>query len=86
MDAMRPHGAPGEIERVADHNVMAGVFADMGAGNDWPELRARLLAIEFFSLGTPIRFGQPSGMAYRALEPMDDSTGRRRGHFGQSAG
>ncbi|WP_299820596.1 NAD(P)H-dependent oxidoreductase [uncultured Jannaschia sp.] len=71
LGAMRPHGITGETERVADHNVMVGVLSDMGAGDDWPKLRARLLAADIFILGTPIWLGQPSSMARRVLERMD---------------
>lgn len=71
LAAMRPHGITGEIERVADHNVKAGVLSDMGTGDDWPKLRARVLAADIFILGTPIWLGHPSSIARRVLERMD---------------
>lgn len=71
LTAMRPHGITGEIERVADYNVKAGVLSDMGAGDDWPRLRARVMAADIFILGTPIWLGHPSSVARRVLERMD---------------
>ena len=71
LAAMRPHGVTGEIERVADFNVKAGVYSDMGAGDHWPELRAGVMAADIFILGTPIWLGHPSSIARRVLERMD---------------
>lgn len=71
LTAMRPHGITGETERVADYNVKPGVLSDMGAGDDWPKLRARVLAADIFVLGTPIWLGQPSSVARRILERID---------------
>lgn len=71
LAAMRSHGIAGEIERVADYDVKAGVLSDMGAGDDWPALRARVLAADIFILGTPIWLGHPSSIARRVLERMD---------------
>ena len=71
LAAMRPHGVSGDVERVADHNVKAGVLSDMGEGDDWPKLRARVLAADIFILGTPIWLGHPSSIARRVLERMD---------------
>ncbi len=71
LAAMRPHGVTGETERVADFNVKAGVYSDMGSGDHWPELRAGVLAADIFILGTPIWLGHPSSIARRVLERMD---------------
>ncbi len=71
LDAMRPHGVEGQIERVADHDVRPGVLSDMGAGDDWPALRERILAADIFILGTPIWLGHPSSVARRVLERLD---------------
>jgi len=71
LAAMRPHGITGEVERVVDHDVKPGVQSDMGAGDDWPKLRERVLAADIFILGTPIWLGHPSSIARRVLERMD---------------
>ena len=69
--AMRPHGITGETVRVADHDVKPGVLSDMGPGDAWPALRAKVLAADIFVLGTPIWLGQPSSIARRVLERLD---------------
>ena len=71
LAVMRSHGITGEVERAADHHIKPGVMSDMGPGDDWPQLRARILAADIFILGTPIWLGQPSSVAKRVLERMD---------------
>jgi multimeric flavodoxin WrbA len=57
--------------RVADFNVKPGVTSDEGEGDEWPELRRRILAADILILGTPIWMGQPSSIAKRVVERMD---------------
>ena len=57
--------------RVADYNVKPGVTSDEGEGDDWPELRRRILAADILIFGTPIWMGQPSSIAKRVTERMD---------------
>lgn len=57
--------------RVADFNVKPGVTSDEGEGDDWPELRRRILAADILIFGTPIWLGQPSSIAKRVTERMD---------------
>jgi len=60
-----------ETIRIADHNVLPGVKSDEGAGDDWPDIRRRILAADILIFGTPIWMGQPSSIAKRVLERMD---------------
>ena len=76
LAAMEPYGVHGEIVRVADHNIKPGVRSDEGPGDDWPDLRKRILAADIFILGMPIWLGQPSSIAKRVLERMDASSRR----------
>lgn len=71
LSAMRPYGVSGEVVRGADFDIKPGVLSDEGAGDEWPELRKRILAADIFILGTPIWLGQPSSVAKRVLERMD---------------
>jgi multimeric flavodoxin WrbA len=71
LSAMRPHRITGEVARVADYDVKPGVLSNMGEGDEWPKLRARILAADIFILGTPIWLGHPSSMARRVLERLD---------------
>jgi multimeric flavodoxin WrbA len=71
LTALRRHKVEGEIVRVADLNIKAGVTSDEGLGDEWPALRKRVLAADILIMGTPIWLGQPSSVAKRALERMD---------------
>jgi multimeric flavodoxin WrbA len=54
--------------RVADLDVLPGVSSDEGPGDDWPDLRRRILDADILVFGTPIWLGQPSSVAKRVLE------------------
>jgi multimeric flavodoxin WrbA len=60
-----------ETIRLADHDAKPGVESDMGEGDAWPGIRARILAADILIFGTPIWLGQTSSVAKRALERMD---------------
>ncbi|MDB5726083.1 MAG: NADPH-dependent reductase [Novosphingobium sp.] len=57
--------------RVADHNVKPGVTSDEGEGDDWPDMRRRILDHDILIFGTPVWMGQMSSVAKRVLERMD---------------
>lgn len=71
LSALKPHGVKGEVIRALDHDIKPGVLSDMGKGDDWPKLRAKIVAADIFILGLPIWMGQPSSVAKRVMERMD---------------
>lgn len=71
LDALGSHGVTGEVIRLVDHDVRPGVETDMGDGDAWPAIRAKLLAADILVLSTPIWMGQPSSVTKRALERLD---------------
>jgi multimeric flavodoxin WrbA len=77
IQALEEYGAQGELIRAVDFNIKPGVSSDEGAGDDWPALRARLLAADIILLGSPIWLGQPSSVAKRVLERMDAFLGEK---------
>ncbi|WP_114227393.1 MULTISPECIES: flavodoxin family protein [Sphingomonas] len=60
-----------ETIRLADHDVKPGVESDLGEGDAWPGIRAKILAADILIFGTPIWMGQTCSVAKRALERMD---------------
>ena len=60
-----------ETVRVASLDIRPGVTSDEGPGDDWPDLRRRILAADMLIFGTPIWLGQLSSVAKRVLERMD---------------
>lgn len=57
--------------RVAALNILPGVTSDEGPGDDWPDLRRRILEHDILILGGPIWMGQMGSVAKRVLERMD---------------
>ena len=68
---LRKQGVDTETIRLVDYNVKPGVTSDEGEGDDWPDIRKRLLQADILLIGTPIWLGQPSSVCKRALERMD---------------
>lgn len=65
------HGVNGELLRAADYNIKPGVTSDEGDGDDWPEIRQKILDADIFILGTPIWLGHLSSLCQRVLERLD---------------
>jgi multimeric flavodoxin WrbA len=57
--------------RAADYTIKPGVTSDEGEGDDWPAIRAKVLAADILLLGTPIWLGHPSSICQRVLERLD---------------
>ncbi|OZI58180.1 flavodoxin family protein [Bordetella genomosp. 4] len=60
-----------DVVRAVDLTISPGVTSDEGAGDQWPDLRRRILAADILILGTPIWLGHPSSVCQRILERMD---------------
>ena len=72
VSELSKHGVDhSETIRIADHDIKPGVTSDEGPGDDWPDLRRRILAADILIFGTPIWLGQMSSLAKRVLERMD---------------
>ena len=71
LAALEEHGAGGEMVRVVDHDVRFGVSTDEGDGDEWPQIRQKVLAADILVLATPIWMGQPSSVAKMVLERLD---------------
>lgn len=72
LAALAEHGVDGgEIVRVVDHDVKPGVETDMGDGDGWPAIRAKILAADILVFATPTWMGNMSSVAQRVLERLD---------------
>ena len=60
-----------ETLRMADYAILPGVTSDEGEGDDWPKLRAKILAHDILVFGGPVWMGQIGSIAKRVLERMD---------------
>jgi len=70
-EALRAQGVRCDLVRAVDLTISPGVTSDEGAGDQWPDLRRRILAADILILGTPIWLGHPSSVCQRILERMD---------------
>jgi multimeric flavodoxin WrbA len=71
LEALAADGFETDSVRVVDHHVRPGVESDMGDGDEWPAIRAKLLSSDVLVLATPTWLGRPSSVAQRVLERMD---------------
>ena len=71
LDALAGHGVEGELVRVVDHDVKPGVEVDMGDGDAWPSIRAKILAADVLLIATPTWVGHMSSVAQRVVERLD---------------
>lgn len=60
-----------ETIRIANYNILPGVSSDEGDGDDWPDIRRRILEADILIFGTPIWLGHMSSFAQKVLERMD---------------
>lgn len=75
LGALREEGVEGEMARVVDHDVRPGVSTDEGDGDEWPQLRKKILAADILVLATPIWLGHLSSVSQRVLERLDAELG-----------
>ena len=71
LDALAKNGVTGEIVRVIDHDVTPGVEVDMGEGDEWPQIREKLLAADILVFATPTWVGHMTSVAQGVLERLD---------------
>lgn len=69
------HDCACELIRLVDHDIRPGVAVDMGHGDEWPEIRRRILAADILVFATPTWLGQHSSIAQRALERLNAEQG-----------
>ncbi|MFD4351673.1 flavodoxin family protein [Nocardia sp. NPDC058518] len=65
------HDIEGESVRIADFDIRPGVSADEGDGDQWPQIRRRVLDADIVLLATPTWMGHLSSIAQRVLERLD---------------
>jgi multimeric flavodoxin WrbA len=71
LEGLRAQDVRGEAIRVVDFDVRPGVSADEGDGDQWPELRKKVLAADILIVSTPTWMGHMSSVAQRVLERLD---------------
>lgn len=70
-DELNGRGAETEMLRVIDHEIAPGTEADMGGGDQWPEIREKIGEADILIIASPTWSGHPSSVAHRVLERMN---------------
>jgi multimeric flavodoxin WrbA len=71
LDALAAHGVESDHTRFVDHDIRHGVSSDEGDGDQWLDIRRRVLDADIFVLATPIWMGHPASPCQQALERLD---------------
>lgn len=69
------HGVHGESLRVVDFDVKPGVTTDEGEGDQWPTIRAKVVAADILVVATPTWVGQLPSPGVQVLERLDAELG-----------
>jgi multimeric flavodoxin WrbA len=70
-DALEAEDVEVGLLRAVDHEIKPGVESDMGDGDEWPQIREKIVGAEILVIVTPTWLGKPSSVAQRVLERMD---------------
>jgi multimeric flavodoxin WrbA len=68
---LQKYGVTGETVRCVDYDIKPGVEKDMGEGDQWPEIRDKILAADILIFSTPTWMGHTSSVAQRVQERLD---------------
>ncbi|WP_156687865.1 flavodoxin family protein [Mycobacterium sp. Marseille-P9652] len=71
LEQLRKYGADGEKVRCVGMNLLPGTDADMGPGDEWPQLLEKIVASDIVVISTPTWVGHMSSVAQRVLERLD---------------
>lgn len=69
---MEHSGISCEIVKLVDHAVSAGTYSDMGPGDEWPSILAKLVASQIIIIATPIWWSNQSSVIQRVIERLDE--------------
>ena len=69
---MEREGVRCEIVKLADHEIPPGTYSQMGAGDEWPGILARVLGSEIVVFATPIWWANQSSLVQRVIERLDE--------------
>ena len=64
-------GVDTEFIRLVDHVIKPGVEIDMKNGDEWPQIRKKIMAADILIVATPTWVGQMSSELLRAIERLD---------------
>jgi len=75
LDELKSHGVSGESLRLVDSHIAFGVTKDEGEGDEWPSIRAKILAADILVVTAPTWVGQLASPGQQLLERLDAELG-----------
>lgn len=69
---MQRKGVDCETVKLVDHEIPAGTCSDMGEGDQWPAILAKVLASDIVIFATPIWWDNASSLIQRVVERLDE--------------
>lgn len=75
LDKLQNENIETEILRIADFDIRVGMEADMGRGDQWPEIFKKILEADIIVMGTPIWNGHKSSLATLVMERIYAQSG-----------
>jgi multimeric flavodoxin WrbA len=61
-----------EIVNLVDYEIPPGTMSDMGSGDEWPDILARVLDADIIVFATPIWWSSQSSLIQRVIERLDE--------------
>jgi multimeric flavodoxin WrbA len=71
MKELRDASVKGDVVRCVDFDIKPGVESNMGDGDEWPDLLAKVRSADILVFTTPTWMGHMSSVAQRVLERLD---------------
>ena len=71
LDELKTHGVTTKSLRFVDFDIAHGVTTDEGDGDEWPALRAKVLAADILVVAAPSWLGQLASPGQQLLERLD---------------
>jgi multimeric flavodoxin WrbA len=68
---LRDSGVECDALRCVDYAIAPGAEADMGNGDQWPQIRERVIDADILLISTPVWLGHPASVTQRVLERLD---------------
>ncbi|MBV7529421.1 flavodoxin family protein [Chitinophaga sp. sic0106] len=65
------HGIATETIQLVHEHIQPGTYTDMGCGDAWPSILARLEAVQISIFATPIWWGNHSSEMQEVIERLD---------------
>lgn len=69
---MQRKGITCETVKLVEHHIPAGTCSDMGEGDQWPGILAKLLDSDIVIVATPIWWNNASSLIQRSVERLDE--------------